>query len=158
MDAVQRTTNRVYLVSSLIALSSLQAVWGSCLARVLLTSRVFPVTSHVNKNSWLLSQTSNTHVLLVYFIQIDQFRSRYFSISSDGFAQQKWKFYIYLDLHFKFMNNFKTDHFDYTVMKRIKVSVYIFIVIVIHGHHLQLWFTGHKTLDIKIYSPYITFI
>lgn len=56
------------------------------------------------------------------------------------------------------MNNFKTDHFDYTVIKRLKVSVYIFIVIVIHGHHLQLWFTGHKTLDIKIYSPYISFI
>lgn len=54
------------------------------------------------------------------------------------------------------MNYFKTDHFDYTVIKRSKVSVYIFIVIVIHGHHLQLWFTGHKTLDIKIYSPYIT--
>lgn len=48
------------------------------------------------------------------------------------------------------MNNFKPDHFDYTVIKRIKVSVYIFIVIVIHGHHLQLWFTGHKTSDIKI--------
>lgn len=56
------------------------------------------------------------------------------------------------------MNNFKTDHFEYTVIKRVKVSVYIFIVIVIHGHHLQLWFTGHKTLDIKIYSPYISFI
>lgn len=157
MDAVQRTTNRVYLVSSLIASSSISVIFASCVGLVP-RARSLDLTSHVNKNSWLLSQTSNTHVLLVYFIQIDQFRSRYFSISSDGFAQQKWKFYIYLDLHFKFMNNFKTDHFDYTVMKRIKVSVYIFIVIVIHGHHLQLWFTGHKTLDIKIYSPYITFI
>lgn len=34
------------------------------------------------------------------------------------------------------MNNFKIDYFDYMVIKRIKVLVYIFIVIVIYGYYL----------------------
>lgn len=44
------------------------------------------------------------------------------------------------------MNNFKIDYFDYMVIKRIKVLVYIFIVIVIYGYIYNF-----ELLDIKFW-------